>query len=169
MTLGDIPLRAFAKPLISANAVNGKVLALVQLSGGNDGLNTVVPFSDSNYHNARPNIRIRENDVLKLSNNLGIHPSLEAFKNLYDEGELTVVQNVGYPNPNRSHFRSTDIWLSASDSDDYVEDGWVGRFLAKAFPDPETYNSNHPMAIQIGASQAHAFAVYMPGANGYFI
>jgi uncharacterized protein (DUF1501 family) len=154
MTLSGIPLRAFAKPLISANAPNGKVLVLVQLSGGNDGLNTVVPFADANYHNARPGIRITESNVLRLSNNLGLHPSLEPFKNLYDDGELVVVQNVGYPNPNRSHFRSTDIWLSASDSGDYVEDGWVGRFLAKAFPDPETYNSNHPMAIQIGASQS---------------
>jgi len=154
MTLGNVPLRAFAKPLISANAANGKVLVLVQLSGGNDGLNTVIPFTDSNYHNARPNIRIRENDALKLSNNLGLHPSLESFKNLYDEGELTVVQNVGYPNPDRSHFRSTDIWLSASDSNEYIEDGWVGRFLAKAFPEPENFNANHPMAIQIGASQS---------------
>jgi len=154
MTLGDIPIKAFAHPLISANTVNGKVLVLVQLSGGNDGLNTVIPFQDSNYHNARPSIRISENDALRLSNTLGLHPSLNSFKELYDEGELAVVQNVGYPNPDRSHFRSTDIWLSASDSNDYVEDGWVGRFLAKAFPEPETFNTNHPMAIQIGASQS---------------
>jgi len=154
MTLCDIPLKAFAQPFISANTVNGKVLVLVQLSGGNDGLNTVVPFQDSNYHNARPSIRIRENEALRLSNTLGLHPSLNPFKELYDEGELAVVQSVGYPNPDRSHFRSTDIWLSASDSDDYIEDGWVGRFLAKAFPEPENFNTNHPMAIQIGASQS---------------
>jgi uncharacterized protein (DUF1501 family) len=154
MTLGDIPLKAFARPLFNATAADGKVIVLVQLGGGNDGLNTVVPYQDSNYHNARPSIRIRENDVLRLSNSIGLHPSLDPFKSLYDEGQLAVVQNVGYPNPNRSHFRSTDIWLSASDSNEYIEDGWVGRFLAKAFPEPETYNTSHPMAIQIGASQS---------------
>ncbi len=154
MTLGNIPVKAFARPFINAKAPDGTVLVLVQLSGGNDGLNTVIPFADANYHNVRPGIRIRENEVLKLSNSVGLHPSLSPFKDLYDEGQLAVVQNVGYPNPDRSHFRSTDIWLSASDSDNYVEDGWVGRFLANAFPDPETYNSNHPMAIQIGASQS---------------
>jgi len=154
MTIGGVPLKAFAQPLISANAVNGKVIVLVQLSGGNDGLNTVIPFMDSNYHNVRPSIRIRENEVLRLSNSLGLHPSLSPFKELYDEGELAIVQSVGYPNPDRSHFRSTDIWLSASDSQEYIEDGWVGRFLAKAFPDPENFNPNHPMAIQIGASQS---------------
>jgi uncharacterized protein (DUF1501 family) len=154
MTIGDIPLKAFAQPLINAKTVNGKVLVLVQLSGGNDGLNTVIPYQDPIYHNVRPSIRIRENEVLSLSNSIGLHPSLAPFKELYDEGELTVVQSVGYPNPDRSHFRSTDIWLSASDSNEYIEDGWVGRFLAKAFPEPENFNTNHPMAIQIGASQS---------------
>ncbi len=154
MTLGDIPLKAFAQPFLSAKTVNGKVIVLIQLSGGNDGLNTVVPFMDPNYHNARPSIRIKENEVLKLSNSLGLNPSLSSFKELFDEGELAIVQSVGYPNPDRSHFRSTDIWLSASDSNNYVEDGWVGRFLANAYPDIQNFNTNHPMAIQIGASQS---------------
>ena len=154
MALGDIPLKAFARPFLNAAAQNGKVLVLIQLSGGNDGLNTVIPYQDRVYYDVRPSIRISENQVVRLTNSIGLHPSLEPLKKLYDEGQLAIVQNVGYPNPNRSHFRSTDIWLSATDSDVYVEDGWVGRFLAKAFPEPETFNSSHPMAIQIGASQS---------------
>jgi len=154
MTLGNIPVKAFARPFMSASSPGGRVLVLIQLSGGNDGLNTVIPYADPNYHNMRPSIRLRDTQVLRLSSSIGLHPSLGSLKNFYDEGQVAVVQNVGYPNPDRSHFRSTDIWLSASDSEDYIEDGWVGRFLANAFPDPETFNTSHPMAIQIGASQS---------------
>lgn len=154
MTLGDVPLRAFSNVLSKAAEYNGKILVLIQLSGGNDGLNTVIPFEDSRYYNFRKNIGIRKNDALKLSSLTGLNPGMTSFKKLYDEGMLTVIQSVGYPNQNRSHFRSTDIWLTGSESNQYLNDGWVGRYLGKAFPYEEEFDSEHPKAIQLGASQS---------------
>src|SRR2546429_759747 len=95
-----------------ASGKDGKILVVVQLSGGNDGLNTVIPFGDDAYHRARPALGHAANDVLKIDNYLGLHPNLAPLKELYDDGRMGVVQGVGYPNPNRSHFRSTDIWES---------------------------------------------------------
>jgi len=105
------------------------ILVVVQLAGGNDGLNTVVPFGDALYYRARPGIGIPEREVLKLKEGLGIglHPRMTGLKELYDEGMLTVVQGVGYPNPNRSHFKSMDIWHTADT--DGIGDGWLGRYF----------------------------------------
>src|SRR5271154_4296791 len=100
--------------------VTGKdstILVVLQMAGGNDGINTVVPYSNDFYHKARPRIGQKADDVLKLNGDIGLHGSLKGFKELYDAGELAVIQGVGYPNPNRSHFRSTEIWQTASDSD----------------------------------------------------
>ena len=105
MTVGSIPLRAFGPSLLKTNRPNGKVLVLIQLSGGNDGLNTVIPIEDSIYYNARPNIAIRKSDALKLNSLTGLHPSMGNLKEIFEEGKLAVVQNVGYPSHNRSHFR----------------------------------------------------------------
>ncbi|MDX2115417.1 MAG: DUF1501 domain-containing protein [Planctomycetota bacterium] len=109
-----------------------RILVVVQLSGGNDGLNTVVPFGDPAYYAARPSIGIAERDVLKLAKNgkgdgLGLHPRLTGLKELYDDGRLTVVQGVGYPNPNRSHFKSMDIWHTGDTTG--TGDGWLGRYF----------------------------------------
>lgn len=104
-------------------------LIIIQLSGGNDGLNTIVPFQNDIYHQLRPNIAKSGNDLLKLNDELSINSSCLGLKELYDQGELSILNNVGYPNPNRSHFRSTDIWHSASASDEYLRTGWVGRYL----------------------------------------
>jgi len=153
MTMGSVPLRAFGKSIYKADELNGKVLVLIQLSGGNDGLNTVIPFEDSLYYNARPNIAINKSDVIKLNPLTGLHPSMEPFKQFYDEGKLAIVQNVGYPSHNRSHFRSTDIWLSGSDSDEYLSDGWVGRYLGNSLTNDPNYNLDHPMAISLGSTQ----------------
>lgn len=166
LSIGNIPVRAFAQSFLSAKAENGSVLVLIQLSGGNDGLNTVIPYEDSLYYNARPSIGIRKSEVLPLNSLTGLHSSLMPFKEIYDKGKLTVVQNVGYPNPDRSHFRSTDIWLTASDSDEYVKDGWVGRFLANAFPDYDNFNKNHPMAIQLGSTQSTLLECTCQGSMG---
>lgn len=153
MTLGSVPLKAFGRTLKKTGTLNGKVLVLIQLSGGNDGLNTVVPFEDDLYYNARPSIAIRKTDVVKLNPLTGLHPSLQPFKEFYDSGKLAIVQNVGYPQHNRSHFRSTDIWLSGSDSDEYISDGWVGRFLGNSVVGDSNYNLDHPMAISLGSTQ----------------
>ncbi|HEX8342571.1 MAG TPA: DUF1501 domain-containing protein [Tepidisphaeraceae bacterium] len=108
---------------------DGRILVVVQLSGGNDGLNTVVPFADDVYHKARPAIGKRADDVLKLNDYLGLHPNLAPMKALFDDGMMSVVQGVGYPNPNRSHFRSMDIWQSAVPDKEQVSNGWLGRYF----------------------------------------
>src|SRR5271170_7374837 len=105
------------------------ILVVLQMAGGNDGLNTVVPYSSDFYHKARPKIGLSANNILKLNDDIGFHGSMTGFKNLYDSGNLAVVQGVGYPSPNRSHFRSTEIWQTASDSDKIEKYGWVGRYF----------------------------------------
>ncbi len=121
------------QPVAGASAIPGvpqdHVLVVIQLSGGNDGLNTVVPFGEDAYYRARPGIGIRKEDALTLSREqgIGLHPSLSGLKEMYDEGMLSVVQGVGYPNPNRSHFVSMDIWHTA-DTDANGE-GWLGRYF----------------------------------------
>jgi len=124
------------------------VLVLVQLAGGNDGLNTVVPFADPNYYRLRPTIGLPQDKVLKLSDTHGLHPSCAALQSLYGEGKLGIVQSVGYPNPNRSHFRSTEIWETASDSDTFGTTGWIGRYLDNSCSGAPTDNHD-PMAIHI--------------------
>lgn len=112
--------------------VTGKdatILVVLQMAGGNDGINTVVPYANDYYHKARPGIGLKADSVLKLNDEIGLHNALGGFKNLYDAGHLTVIQGVGYPNPNRSHFRSTEIWQTASDSDKSEPYGWVGRYF----------------------------------------
>ncbi|MET3875699.1 DUF1501 domain-containing protein [Chitinophaga sp. OAE865] len=106
-----------------------KVLVIIQLSGGNDGLNTVIPYRNDIYYKARPALGIKREAALSLNDELGIHPALKGLKALYDNGALGILNNVGYPNPDRSHFRSMDIWHSASQSDEYWSDGWIGRYL----------------------------------------
>lgn len=106
-----------------------KVLVIVQLSGGNDGLNTIIPYRNDIYYRSRPALGIRREAALSLNDDLGIHPALQGLKALYDDGAMGILNNVGYPNPDRSHFRSMDIWHSASQSAEIWNDGWVGRYL----------------------------------------
>ena len=108
------------------------ILVIVQLAGGNDGLNTLVPYADDNYYRLRPTIGIAKTDVLKVSDTLGLHPSMAGMHSLFDSGKLALVQNVGYPNPNRSHFRSSEIWETASDSASFQTTGWIGRYMDNA-------------------------------------
>lgn len=110
-------------------STNGKILIVVQLSGGNDGLNTIVPYRNDQYYELRPDIAIQKSEVLRVTDDLGFNPAMSDLQGLYDEGWLGIVNNVGYPNPNRSHFRSMDIWQTASDSTEYLSTGWLGRYL----------------------------------------
>jgi len=121
------------------NQFQGKRLIVIQLSGGNDGLNTIVPFENDLYYNARPVLGIKKSEVLKVSDELGFNPALESLKPLFDEGLLSVLNGVGYPNPDRSHFRSMDIWHTGSNSDEYWKTGWLGRYL-----DAECANCESP-------------------------
>jgi len=106
-----------------------KVMVILQLSGGNDGLNTVIPVRNDLYYKARPKLGIDKSKALLLGDEAGLHPALSGFKELYDDGSLGILSNVGYPNPDRSHFRSLDIWHTASNSNEYWNNGWVGRYL----------------------------------------
>ncbi len=111
-----------------------RLLVLVELKGGNDGLNTVVPFADPDYYRLRPRIGIRREEVLPISDRFGFHPSLQSLLPLWQGRELAVVQGVGYPNPNLSHFRSIEIWDTASSSEDYLQQGWLARAFAVTPP-----------------------------------
>lgn len=133
------------------------VLVLIYLNGGNDGLNTVVPLDQyDRLYNGRSNVILPENSLLPLNGapTLGLHPALAGFRDLYDAGQLRIVQNVGYPNQSYSHFRSTDIWMSGSDADEYIPNGWAGRYLAYEYPNfPAGYpnpDMPHPLAVEIG-------------------
>lgn len=120
-------LKAFETP--SAFSSGNKVLVVLQMSGGNDGLNTVIPIRNDIYYRERPVLAITRDKALVLSDEVGLHPSLVNLKALYDEGDMAILNNVGYPNPDRSHFRSMDIWQTASSSGEYLNSGWLGRYL----------------------------------------
>lgn len=109
--------------------LNDKIVVVLQLSGGNDGLNTVIPFRNDIYYQSRPKIAIPKEKVLTLTDEIGLNPALLGLKKLYDEGLLGIFNGVGYPSPDRSHFRSMDIWHTASASDEYLRTGWLGRYL----------------------------------------
>ena len=120
-------LKAFEGPAYELGG--NKVLVVLQLSGGNDGLNTIIPIRNDIYYRERPGLAISKEKTLSLNSDVGLHPSLTNLKALYDEGNLAILNNVGYPNPDRSHFRSMDIWQTASNSDEYLNSGWLGRYL----------------------------------------
>jgi uncharacterized protein (DUF1501 family) len=120
-------LKAFESP--GMVPLGNKVVVILQLSGGNDGLNTVIPVRNDIYYKSRPRLGITREKALTLTDEVGLHPSLTGFKELYDDGSLAILNNVGYPNPDRSHFRSMDIWHTASQSNEYWSNGWVGRYL----------------------------------------
>ena len=109
--------------------MGNKVVVILQLSGGNDGLNTVIPVRNDLYYKARPRLGISKDKLLLLTDEVGLNPSLTGFKELFDDGSLGIINSVGYPNPDRSHFRSMDIWHTASQSTEYLTNGWVGRYL----------------------------------------
>jgi uncharacterized protein (DUF1501 family) len=119
-----------------SSATKEPVLVVLQLSGGNDALNTVIPYSDPLYYDNRPNVRIPEDQVLPLNDEIGLHPTMGPIKALYDEGKVAIIQGIGYPNPNRSHFRSMDIWHTC-EPDKVGDEGWLGRALRDLDPQKE--------------------------------
>ena len=143
---------------LAGAADNDHVFVMIQLAGGNDGLNTVVPIVNyGDYVNLRKNIAIPLDKVLPLSgySKAGLHPSLSGMQKMYNEDKLAILYSVGYPEPNQSHFRSTDIWLTGADSDQYLTTGWTGRFLSSSYENfPVGYPNAtmpDPLAIQIGS------------------
>ncbi len=162
MILGGVQLGSVAYSqklarLTNSNEETDRVLVLIQLNGGNDGLNTLVPLDQyDNLYNVRKNIIIPENKLLKMRGyELGLHPSFDKINGLFDDRLVGIIQNVGYPLPNKSHFRSTDIWTSASSATDVVTTGWLGRYFDNIHPDyPDGYpnqNAPDPIAVTVGS------------------
>ena len=136
---------------------DGTILVVLQMAGGNDGLNMVVPYADDVYHQARPRLALPGNQILKINNYAGLNPKLTALKSLFDNGHLAIIQGVGYPNPNRSHFRSTEIWQTASDADRTLSDGWLGRYF-----DNCCAGADPTIGVAIGEETPQAFAAKNP-------
>lgn len=159
LLIGGIPVAPVVKNAFSSflNSSSDRVLVLIQLNGGNDGLNCVIPLDQyENLVAVRPQIIIPENNIINITDNIGFHPSMSSLADIYQEGNLSLIQGVGYPNQNRSHFRSTDIWNTASSADTYLDTGWVGRYLDHFNPNyPENFPNDEcpdPFALTIGSS-----------------
>jgi uncharacterized protein (DUF1501 family) len=130
---------AGARPVLSYAAASGgeyrNLLILIELKGANDGLNSVIPFDDPLYFQLRPKLAISRDQIVQLAPGTGLHPQLAKLKSIWDGNELAIVQGIGYPGPNLSHFRSIEIWDTASKSDEYLNEGWLARtFVAKHAP-----------------------------------
>ncbi|NNE29975.1 MAG: DUF1501 domain-containing protein [Saprospiraceae bacterium] len=156
--VNGIPLHGMSMPsaFTGMNGDSDRVLVLIQLNGGNDGLNTIIPLdSYDNLANLRSNIMLPENSLIQITGDNAFHPAFTGMADLFDNAKLNIVQNVGYPNQNRSHFRSTDIWQTASEADEYLSTGWVGRYFESKFPGyPQDYpnaDCPDPFAMTIGA------------------
>ncbi|MHC4930913.1 MAG: DUF1501 domain-containing protein [Planctomycetota bacterium] len=136
---------------LSFAATTDRILVLVQLDGGNDGLNTVIPFADDAYHRARPGIGVPPGQVLRLDDHVALHPQLQGLRTVWDNGDLAILQGVGYPNPNRSHFTSTDIWHTASTRTDGRWNGWAGRALDRCARDdvPGVHLDPGPLSLAL--------------------
>ncbi|MBK6816103.1 MAG: DUF1501 domain-containing protein [Saprospiraceae bacterium] len=141
-----------------------RVLVIIQLEGGNDGLNTLIPLDQYDlYSKARSSVALPAAKILSLNttNKTGFHPALDEIRGLYHEGKIKFIQSVGYPSPNYSHFRSTDIWMSGSDADEILSSGWAGRYLQYEYPNFPTGFPNEdmpdPLSVEIGYGQSLTF------------
>jgi uncharacterized protein (DUF1501 family) len=132
-------------PVALDSSKKNRILVVLQLSGGNDGINTLIPFADPNYSQLRPSLGFAANEVLHLTDSVGLNPNLSKLKAIYDQGKVAIVQGVGYPNPNRSHFRSMDIWHSAR-PDTFERSGWLGRYVSAC----QCAQDNAMPAISVG-------------------
>jgi len=173
--LSGIPVYLFARQSqlqqVAAGSLNDKVLVILQLHGGNDGLNTIVPVDQySLYYNLRPNIAIPTNgsrkyipldSTLPIEDQVGLHPDMIGAKELYDQGKMAIVQGVSYENNNGSHFRGRDIWFMGGGYNDYFGSGWMGRYLDESYPGyPDNYPNDQmpdPLGLEIGTGISLAF------------
>ena len=157
-------LKSFSTPLESSRS--GKNLIVIQLSGGNDGLNTVVPFRNDIYYKNRPFIGLKGDKLIDLNGDLALNVGLKAIKPIYDNGEMAIINNVGYPNPDRSHFRSMDIWHTASNSNEYLSTGWIGRYLdsdcARCADNTHALEIDNNLSLVMKGNDQVGFAVANP-------
>jgi len=147
---GSILSSAAANP---AADVESPVLVVIQLSGGNDGINTLIPYGMGGYFDARPTLNITQSEVLAINNEVGLHPSLTMLNELYKRGKLAIIQGVGYPKPDRSHFRSMEIWQTA-EPEQFIRSGWLARYVESSLG----HSANPLKALQIGNSPNKSFA-----------
>lgn len=178
-TFSALQSEAATKATQITTGKDANILVILQMAGGNDGINTVVPFGNDYYHKARPRIGLKAADVLKLNDEIGLHDQLTGFKELYDAGQLSVIQGVGYPNPNRSHFRSTEIWQTASDAERNESYGWLGKYFdntcAGCDPTigvnigrqmPQAFTAKQPKCVSLDSPQNYRFVSGETGKNG---
>jgi uncharacterized protein (DUF1501 family) len=169
-TFSALQAEAAGSATQTASGKDSTILVVLQLAGGNDGLNTVIPYGNDYYFQARRRIAVPAKSVLRLNDEIGLHSALTGFKALYDAGNLSIVQGSGYPNPNRSHFRSTEIWQTASDADRIENYGWIGRYFDNACGGcdptvgvtigsqmPEAFNARTPTGICMANPQSYRF------------
>jgi len=156
-----------------------KILIVVQLSGGNDGLNTIIPYRNDIYYKSRPLIGIKREEALSLTDEIGLNPMMKGIKALYDKGYVSIINGVGYANPNRSHFRSMDIWQSGSTADELITTGWLGRYIDNACADCNKHNAlaieaDDTLSLAMKGDKKNAIAVqdinqfHNAAANPYF-
>lgn len=150
-TFGEIDASARDLAVQAASGKDDEILIVLQMAGGNDGLNTVVPYTNDDYYKARPTLAKKPKDLIRLSENIGLNSSLKTLGGLYDEGEMAVVQGVGYPNPNRSHFVSTSVWETA-DPNNRSNTGWLGRYF-----DNQCEGSDPMVGVSLRKTQPESF------------
>ncbi len=153
----------------NTNGFNGKRLIVIQLSGGNDGLNTIIPYRNDRYYQLRPSLSYQKSEVLNLTTELGLNPGMSGLREIFDRGDACIINNVGYPNPNRSHFRSMDIWHTGSDAENYWSTGWLGRYLDHECHDPLQYQAvemDDSVSLAMRGDMHKGFSVSKP-ANMY--
>jgi uncharacterized protein (DUF1501 family) len=156
-TFSALQAQAEASATQTVTGKDASILVVLQMAGGNDGINTVVPYANDFYHRARPKIGLKPSDVLSLNEEVALNGALKGFKDLYDDGQLSIIQGVGYPNPNRSHFRSTEIWQTASDSERIEKYGWLGRYFDNACA-----GADPAVGVTIGNQLPEAFFAAKP-------
>ncbi|MDB4715867.1 DUF1501 domain-containing protein [Flavobacteriaceae bacterium] len=172
LAAGSFMLPSFANGLnfsdnnsfLSDTINEGKILLLIKLNGGNDGLNTLIPMDQyANLTRVRPHVILPENSIIDLgSNDLGLHPELTNFKSLFDEDRLKIIQNVGYSNPDMGHFRAMDVWETGSTSNQYLTSGWMGRYLEDRHPTYPNDNYPHPLSVEMRRN-----SLLMTGVNAF--
>jgi uncharacterized protein (DUF1501 family) len=166
--MGPELLAAMARADTNPTRPANPILVMIQMSGGNDGLNTVIPYSDPLYYTNRPTIGIAKDKVLPVSSTHGLHPGLAKLKALYDSGNVGILPGAGYPNPNRSHFRSMEIWQTA-DPDKIIAEGWLGRYLDSMVPPSSNplYTMNIAQALPKTFSSDHSSVPSIPSLATY--
>lgn len=165
-TLGGLLMAPKFLTAIPKITVSGEdILVVIQLNGGNDGLNTFIPYGDAGYYQYRNRLAIPKTEVLSVNSNSGFHPALKGFAEMMQAGNISVVQNVGYPNADRSHFRSIEIWNTASKTEEYLSTGWLGRWLDNTCAETETLagvciDNNQNLALK--GQENHSIAMQNP-------